>query len=32
MQALQRLQPEIKKIQERYKDDKKRQQEAMMEF
>src|SRR5436305_1245639 len=32
MQALQRLQPEMKRIQERYKEDKKRQQEALMEF
>jgi YidC/Oxa1 family membrane protein insertase len=32
MQALQRLQPEMKKIQARYKDDKQRQQQAMMEF
>src|SRR4051812_19411277 len=32
MQALQRLQPEMKKIQQRYKDDKQRQQQAMMEF
>src|SRR5918911_481526 len=29
MQGLQRLQPEMKKIQERYKDDKKRQQEEV---
>lgn len=32
MQAMQRLQPELKKLQERYKDDKKRQQEEMMKF
>jgi YidC/Oxa1 family membrane protein insertase len=32
MQALQRLQPEMKNIQQRYKDDKQRQQQAMMEF
>ena len=32
MQALQRLQPEMKKIQQRYKEDKQRQQQAMMEF
>jgi YidC/Oxa1 family membrane protein insertase len=32
MQSLQRLQPEIKKIQERYKDDKQRQQQEMMKF
>jgi YidC/Oxa1 family membrane protein insertase len=32
MQALQRLQPEMKKIQARYKDDKQKQQQAMMEF
>ena len=32
MQALQRLQPEMKKLQERYKDDKQRQQQALMEF
>ena len=32
MQALQRLQPEMKEIQKRYKDDKQRQQQAMMEF
>src|SRR3954466_9117683 len=32
MQALQRLQPEMKKIQARYKDDNQRQQQAMMEF
>src|SRR3954468_6014381 len=32
MQALQRLQPEMKKIQARYKDDKQRQQQAMMNF
>jgi YidC/Oxa1 family membrane protein insertase len=32
MQALQRLQPEMKKIQERHKGDKQRQQQAMMEF
>src|SRR3954454_18245269 len=31
MQALQRLQPEMKKIQQRYKDDKQHQQQAMME-
>ena len=32
MQALQQLQPEIKKIQERYKDDRQRQQQEMMRF
>jgi YidC/Oxa1 family membrane protein insertase len=32
MQALQRLQPEIKKIQERYKDDKQRMNQEMMAF
>jgi YidC/Oxa1 family membrane protein insertase len=32
MQELQRLQPEIKKIQERYKDDRQRQQQEMMRF
>jgi YidC/Oxa1 family membrane protein insertase len=32
MQALQRLQPEMKKIQARFKDDKQKQQQAMMEF
>jgi len=32
MQALQRLQPEMKKIQERYKDDKQRQQQELMQF
>src|SRR3954452_6339942 len=32
MQALQRLQPEMKKIQQRYKDDKQRQQQEMMQF
>jgi YidC/Oxa1 family membrane protein insertase len=32
MQALQRLAPEMKKIQERYKDDKKRQQQEIMAF
>ena len=32
MQALQQLQPEIKKLQERYKDDKQRMQEEMMAF
>jgi YidC/Oxa1 family membrane protein insertase len=32
MQGLQRLQPEIKKLQERYKDDKQRQQQEMMKF
>jgi YidC/Oxa1 family membrane protein insertase len=32
MQALQRLQPQMKEIQKRYKDDKQRQQQAMMEF
>jgi YidC/Oxa1 family membrane protein insertase len=32
MQALQRLQPEIKKLQERYKDDKQRMQQEMMGF
>jgi len=32
MQALQRLQPEMKRIQERYKDDKQRQQQEMMKF
>ena len=32
MQALQRLQPEMKRIQERYKEDKQRQQLEMMKF
>src|SRR4051812_24830624 len=32
MQALQRLQPEMKKIQQRFKDDKQRQQQEMMAF
>ncbi|HEX6459132.1 MAG TPA: YidC/Oxa1 family membrane protein insertase [Thermoleophilaceae bacterium] len=32
MQALQRLAPEMKRIQERYKDDKQRQQQEMMKF
>jgi YidC/Oxa1 family membrane protein insertase len=32
MQALQRLQPEIKKIQERYKDDRQRMNQEMMRF
>ena len=32
MQALQRLQPEIKKLQERYKDDKQRLNQEMMAF
>jgi YidC/Oxa1 family membrane protein insertase len=32
MQALQRLQPEMKKIQERYKDDKQRLNQEMMAF
>ena len=32
MQALQRLQPEMKKLQERYKDDKQRMNQEMMEF
>ena len=32
MQRLQTLQPEIKKIQERYKDDKQRQQQEIMAF
>jgi YidC/Oxa1 family membrane protein insertase len=32
MQALQRLQPEMKKIQAKYKDDKQRQQQEMMKF
>src|SRR5918911_1388459 len=32
MQRLQQLQPEIKRIQERYKDDKKRQQQEVMAF
>lgn len=32
MQQMQRLQPELKRIQERYKEDKKRQQEEMMRF
>jgi YidC/Oxa1 family membrane protein insertase len=32
MQRLQSLQPEIKKIQERYKDDKQRQQQEIMAF
>src|SRR5919199_3960267 len=32
MQALQRLQPEIKALQAKYKDDKQRQQQEMMKF
>ncbi|MDP8943362.1 MAG: YidC/Oxa1 family membrane protein insertase, partial [Actinomycetota bacterium] len=32
MQAMQRLSPEIKRIQERYKDDKQRQQQEMMKL
>src|SRR3954471_7111916 len=32
MQGLQKLQPEMKKIQARYKEDKKRQQEEMMKL
>src|ERR671933_1155903 len=32
MQALQRLSPEIKALQEKYKDDKQRQQQEMMKF
>src|SRR5919202_1179813 len=32
MQALQKLQPEMKKIQERYKEDKKRMQQELMKF
>jgi YidC/Oxa1 family membrane protein insertase len=32
MQGLQKLQPEMKKIQERYKEDKKRQQQEMMKL
>src|SRR3954453_21698413 len=32
MQALQRLQPEIKKVQERYKDDRQRMNQEMMKF
>ena len=32
MQSLQRLQPEIKKIQERYRDDKQRMNQEMMKF
>lgn len=32
MQDMQRLQPEIKRIQERYKDDKQRMQQEMMSF
>jgi YidC/Oxa1 family membrane protein insertase len=32
MQALQRLAPEIKSLQEKYKDDKQRQQQEMMKF
>jgi YidC/Oxa1 family membrane protein insertase len=32
MQRLQRLQPEIKRIQERYKDDRQRMQEEMLRF
>src|SRR5919198_4543573 len=32
MQGLQRLQPEIKKLQERYKDDKQRLNQEMMRF
>ena len=32
MQTLQRLQPELKEIQTKYKDDKQRQQQEMMKF
>ena len=32
MQAMQRLQPELKKIQAKYKDDKERQQQELMKF
>ena len=32
MQAMQRMQPEMKKLQARYKDDKQRQQQEMMKF
>jgi YidC/Oxa1 family membrane protein insertase len=32
MQALQRLQPELKKLQERYKDDRQRMNQEMMKF
>ena len=32
MQALQRLAPEMKELQEKYKDDKQRQQQEMMKF
>ncbi|GAC1321831.1 MAG: hypothetical protein NVSMB25_16120 [Thermoleophilaceae bacterium] len=32
MQAMQRLQPQMKKLQERYKDDKARQREELMKF
>src|SRR5579884_638963 len=32
MQALQRLQPEMKKLQQRYKDDKQRLNEELMKF
>src|SRR3954468_3971950 len=32
MQSLQRLQPEIKKVQERYKDDRQRMNQEMMKF
>ena len=32
MQAMQRLAPEMKRIQERYKDDKQRQQQELMKF
>src|SRR3954462_327369 len=32
MQAIQRLAPEMKRIQERYKDDKQRQQQELMKF
>ena len=32
MQALQRLQPEMKALQQKYKDDKQRQQQEMMKF
>src|ERR1700743_147354 len=32
MQAMQRLQPEMKKLQAKYKDDKERQQQEMMKF
>src|SRR5919204_4961789 len=32
MQEMQRLQPEMKRLQERYKDDKQRQQQELMKF